>query len=175
MKRYRITILIFLYSMSVSGAQVYRCTNASGNLVYSETPCGPDAEIKVIKNTYISGKNGSSPSAVEQLENYRQNVRYINKITGSENTTTKTNAQEDPCDGVTQFQLRNARIGKDISKCHSKDDVRHIYGEPDSIDTWSERVDFDTRWRYRKANNNRIDVYFKDDRVTKWNIRQKQP
>ena len=147
----------------------YRCTDINGHDIFSQEPCGPDAiEGKLPSNieTINPGRN-----AVQQLENYRKSVERIGRITGS--AAKSKSPQTSPCDNVSRMQLRNARVSKDIMQCHSEDDIRHIYGVPKSISTWSDRPAYDTRWRFNdEENDGKIYVYFKDGLVTKWSIHQ---
>ena len=112
-------------------------------------------------------KQPAGRSALDQLENYRKQIRQIDHITGTEKKPVENHS--DPCDLVSSLQLRNARVGKNLMACQSMDDVEHIYGTPDSVSTWSKRKAYDTRWLYRLDDDSRIYVFFKDGLVTKWN------
>jgi len=162
-------ILLLLSASHAQAAEYYRCTNPNGATVFSQEPCGPDAVVETLRDSYIGGNNrSSSRSAVEQLENYRRNLKHIDNITGSNKTLKQE--KDGPCANVTSLQLRNARVSKDLMSCHSEDDVRHIYGSPNSVSTWSDNSSYDTRWRFRTEKSGKVYVYFKNGRVTKWSM-----
>ena len=71
---------------------------------------------------------------------------------------------------MTSLQLRNARVGKQVVKCHAMADVRAILGTPDSVSTWSDNKSYDTRWTYRQGED-RQSVYFRQGRVTRLDTR----
>lgn len=148
----------------------FRCSDAAGNIIFSQIPCGPDAVVEILQEPQMN-QGGQSRSAIEQLENYRKEVRKVQRITGSKRS--QREEKTDDCDAVSSLALRNARVSKDVMKCHSMDDVRHIYGEPHAEDTWSDRSAYDTRWKYRQRSHGRLYVYFKQGRVSKWSQHRK--
>jgi hypothetical protein len=160
---------------SVGAEQVYRCTNLQGVTVFSQQPCGPDARLETIDNPVVNPSD--SPSAVNQLNRYRESVRRIDRLIGKETdaaaTTGRKSAGRDVCDQVGSLTLRNARISREVIKCHSEQDVRAIHGEPDEVESWSDRLDYDQRWTYRADFNNSITtyIYFRDGYVSKWRTR----
>ncbi len=111
-------------------------------------------------------------SATEQLQNYRQQPRSIDKITGHQPVRPTDKRTGKDCDRISALQLRNARVSRDLMKCHSEDDVRNMHGAPNSIDTWSDKPAYDTRWTYRKERQT-LRVYFKNGRVTRWQNRHR--
>jgi hypothetical protein len=163
-------LLLLLGLQSAYAAQYYRCTNASGNTLFSQEPCGPDAVIETVDESYIGGENrGDSPNAIDQLKSYRQKIKHIDEITGAKSKVNrKSRSSAEPCDSVSTLELRNARVSKDVMKCHTTDDVKHIYGEPASISTWSERSGYDTRWKYRTEQDGKMYIFFKEGLVMKW-------
>lgn len=155
-------------------ADVYRCAGADGGTVFSEQPCGPDAEkLSIDAHERIGGAGEDAPNAIEQLRNYRRNVRDIEELVGGEDAPAgaRTPAAKNPCARVTSLQLRNARVGKDIVRCHRQADVRAILGEPDAVYTWSDNKAHDTRWTFHRGNTSHY-VYFKRGRVTRVNTRR---
>lgn len=159
---------LLLFFASVQATEVYRCTQPNGATSFSQQPCGPDAVVKSVRPPAVEsdrGQTGRSP--IEQLENYREQVKHINRLTGGKQQKERRNTS--PCDHVTSLELRNARVSKDLMICQSMDDVRHIYGTPESVSTWSNRKGYDTRWFFRPKETGRVYVYFKNGRVTNWN------
>lgn len=176
----KILVSVILFSISAelySASDVYRCTdaNANGNVIYDQKPCGPDAVVETLEDSYIGEKqNTRSRSAIEQLENYRRSVRETEKITGSRKESTKRKTDNDPCASIISLTLRNARISNDVMKCHTMEDVRSIYGDPKSVSTWSDRSAYDTRWKYWSREEGARYIYFKYGRVTKWSTHNKK-
>ena len=151
-------------------AEYFHCTDANGNQSFSQEPCGPDAVAETINDSYLGGEN-STPgrSPLDQLENYRNSVKKIERITGKPEKTKTTKSTQARCDNVSSLTLRNARVSRDVMKCHSMDDIRDIYGEPKSISTWSDKSAYDTRWKFRSDDRKTTYIYFKQGKVTKWN------
>ena len=164
MKSLTVFALALLLSQPLLAEQYYRCTAANGHIIFSQEPCGPEAEIR--QHQVVPRGQSQAPNAIEQLENYRNSVRQINNITGK--TEHSSDKKKTACSDVSSLKLRNARVSKDIMRCHNEDDVRHIYGAPQSVSTWSDRSAYDTRWRYRPEQGGKVYVYFKDGLVTKW-------
>lgn len=173
MKNFLLTGCLLLGCEAGYATEYYRCEDAGGNITFSEKPCGPDAVVKTTRDIYLGGQDRNSDrSALEQLQNYRKEVRKVERITGPDK---KTNRQkEGQCENVSSLALRNARIRGDVMKCHSMDDVRSIYGEPTTVSTWSNKSAYDTRWKYRKNDNRRVYIYFKQKKVTKWDQHKKR-
>lgn len=173
MKIYFLSTVILLFCEVSYAAEYYRCKDATGNITFSEIPCSPDAVVKSTRDSYLGGqKRNNDRSAIEQLQNYRKEVRRVESITGqNKKTIQKKNGH---CETVSSLALRNARISKDVLKCHSMDDVRHIYGEPVSVSTWSDKSAYDTRWKYRTDDKRRIYIYFKQGKVTKWSEQKRR-
>ena len=158
---------LLLICACVQATEVFRCTQANGTTTFSQQPCGPGAVVESVRPPIVESEKGQTGrSAVEQLENYREQVKRINRLTG--NKKQKENHKSAPCDDVTSLELRNARVSKELMACQSMNDVRHIYGTPESVSTWSSRKAYDTRWLFREENG-RVYVYFKNGRVTSWN------
>lgn len=175
MKIHVLSFILLITASVVQATDFYRCDGAGGHVIFSQKPCGPDAVVETVPDSSLKGGvRGPSRSAIDQLENFRSEVRKVEQITGSENRKIKRKSKTGPCENVSTLALRNARVSKDVMKCHSMDDVRHIYGEPRSIDTWSDRSAYDTRWNYRNNNSARVYVYFKEGRVTRWRTHNKK-
>lgn len=172
--RLMVTGLCWLVFSPLFAVDYYRCVNADGSIVFSQKSCGPDAAAGVIEHQPTGNSTaGSSPSAIEQLENYRRDVNKINRLIGSKEKTPKP--ETDHCDQVTALSLRNARVRKEIMKCHSEDDIQHIHGTADSVSEWSDRKAYDTRWTYRSREEGTLYIYFKQGKVTRWSRHGKKP
>lgn len=170
-----LAFLILFGCGTLHATDYYRCGDAGGNMTFSEKPCGPDAVVETVEDSYLGGQDRHTErSAIEQLENYRKEVRKVEKITGKKINKKNNRIKEEPCDHASSHALRNARVSNDVMKCHSMDDVRHIHGEPDSVYTWSDRSSYDTRWTYRNDEKDTLYIYFKKKKVTKWNARRKR-
>ena len=166
------TLLLLCLTLSThsKAAEYFHCTDANGNQSFSQEPCSPNAVIETTNDSYLGGeKLDPGRSALEQLENYRNSVKKIERITGKPEKVKKEKNTRPPCDNVLSLTLRNARVSKDIMKCHSMDDIRDIYGDPNSVSTWSDRSSYDTRWKYRNDKKQTTYIYFKQGQVTKWN------
>jgi len=168
MKYALVVVISTLIIQPVLAVKYYRCKDQRGNTVFSQDPCGPNAVEGTVKETPRAINDGASSNrnAVQQLENYRKSLKQIDNITGWKSKASPSKTE--PCDNVSRMQLRNARVSRDIMKCHSEDDIRHIYGMPDSVSTWSDKSAYDTRWRYHHENEGKIYVYFKDGLVSRW-------
>jgi hypothetical protein len=86
---------------------------------------------------YLPDKRSNNPdesikTPQQQLEDYRREVQKIDKLMGNVNTTRSENSSNrhiDDCGNDNTLSLRNARIGKDLIKCHTQKDVRSIFGK----------------------------------------------
>ncbi len=171
MIRNSVALICLLALPPAQAVDYYRCTQANGTTVFSESPCGPNAVREQVEATPGVSPGAATPSAIDQLENYREQVRHIEKLTGSKARSDPAKPKQDPCQGVSSLQLRNARISKSVTKCHSMDDIQAMFGSPDRVYTWSDRKAYDTRYLYRSTDKGRLNVYFKDGRVTRWSSR----
>lgn len=166
-----VTLLLLTFSMYSNAAGYYRCTDANGNTVFSQASCGDEAELKATKGTDSPHTSaGKGRNVFEQLEAMwsiggKSNSKSSNKRTGVSN-------KDDPCDGITSLQLRNARVGGDIMQCHTKDDVTSMYGVPTHQTNWTDGNGFDTKWIYQLSDSSTLLVYFRNDKVTSWSIHQ---
>ena len=149
--------------MTLNAAGYYRCTDANGNTVFSQTSCGSEAEKQVTEESRSVRTEGQSQNVFDQLNN-------MQKI-GAEPSKKKprVSKEKDPCADVRPLILRNARVGGDIMRCHTEHDVRSMFGEPDSTSTrstgnGSERV----RWKYAFKDTSSIAIDFQDGKVTSW-------
>jgi hypothetical protein len=172
-----VLVLLWTAGPAVAADQVFRCTNAQGVAVFSEIPCGPDAQVE----TYDSprSQDAASPTAIDQLNRYRDSVRDIDRLIGREQrpaaATRPREQDQDTCRQVASLKLRNARVARRVIMCHSKSDVRAIHGEPDVVENWSDRKAYDTRWTYHASYDDPLTtyIYFKDGLVSKWSTRQR--
>ncbi len=171
-RHYRVTLsALCALSSTAFAVDVYRCTDANGLPVFSQRPCGPQAQVQTIQDL-PAATSDPGRSATEQLQNYRKQLRRIDGITGHRPARSADKTTVRDCDRISALQLRNARISRDLMRCHSEDDVRNMYGAPGSIDTWSDKRAYDTRWTYRKDQQT-LRVYFKNGRVTRWQNRHR--
>ena len=166
----RLLLVLVLFSVPLlleAETSFYKC-DKNGQVVYSDKPCAENAVVKKTQDTYFGGKlHGKTRTAVDQLKSFNENkAKPVSKKKIKEEKKV-----EDPCNGVTRLELRNARISNDLMKCHTKKDVKNIYGSPYSISEWAESLIYDTVWTYRFSKIHSLDVYFKRGLVTKWKHR----
>ena len=169
-------MLLTLAIAPLQAAQFYRCTDKQGNTLFSQQPCGPNAALQSMPDQIPPAQNQSgTPSPIDQLQNYRDEVRRIDELIGSDSPdrpASPSRTQSNDCDQVSSLQLRNARVSRDIQRCHSEADVRAMKGAPDEVYQWSDRKAYDTRWMfYSDDRKTTTYVYFKNGRVTRWNQR----
>lgn len=164
-----VLVIMLTPVLDVNAAEYYRCIDASGNMIFSQASCGTDAVTKTIKESRLNSSNTNTPrSAVEQL-------RVMREIRGSDESKkikerNKPKRKNDSCSGISSLTLRNARVGKKLMKCHTKQDVQSIYGSPQSSADWSDSTVYDSKWTYYLKDSSTLFIYFKNGRVTEWSI-----
>lgn len=160
---------------SSQATDVFRCVGEDGSVAFSETPCGPDAQKKSYQGSApLSGSDAPPVSPQQQLRRYREDVQEIEDLIGREDSKAvpkKAKSSGPDCTGITRLQLRNARVSKRVMKCHAMQDVESILGDPDRVETFSDRKSYDTRWTYYFNNGNQR-IYFKNRRVSRINTLQ---
>ena len=163
-----------LRSADVFAVDVYRCVDAEGTVIFSEAPCGPDAEQRSYRGVEpLSGSKTPPESPKQQLQRYREEVEAVEKLIGKEPGKVATRRAKSSglnCNGVTRLQLRNARVKKQVLICHSKEDVRSMLGEPDRVETFTSRS-YDTRWSYYSSHGSRR-IFFTAGKVSRINTRE---
>lgn len=166
-----VALSLLMFSMSVDAAGYYRCTNANGNIVFSQTSCGEKAELITTEGTDLSRKpERKGLNVFEQLDA----MQHIGGSSNKERSKKQTGVskEKDPCKAVRPLQLRNARVGGDLMQCHTKDDVLSMYGKPNNQSTRSTGSgDEHVTWKYIYKDSSSLSVYFKNDKVTSWSKR----
>ena len=169
-------LLVLMMPVSGQATDIFRCVGKDGSTIFSEEPCGPDAQKKSYQGTApLSGSESPPVSPQQQLRRYRKGVEEIEDLIGSDDPKPAASAKKSAaldCSGVTRLQLRNARVKKQLMKCHEMRDVRSILGDPDRVETFSDRRSYDTRWTYYFTDGNQR-IFFKDRRVSRINTLQK--
>ncbi len=170
-----LAVFVLLLHSSPFATDVFRCVAADGSIVFSEAPCGPDAQKKSYQGTApLSGSESPPVSPKQQLRRYQKGVEEIENLIGRDDAkpaTRKKKSSALDCSGVTRLQLRNARVSKRVMKCHLMRDVRSMLGDPDRVETFSDRKRYDTRWTYYFNNGNQR-IYFQNKRVSRINTLQ---
>ncbi|MEN8167638.1 MAG: DUF4124 domain-containing protein [Pseudomonadota bacterium] len=162
-----VALFLLMSSMAINATGYYRCTDANGNTLFSQTSCGEKAELKTTKGNDLSDA-GEGQNVFEQLKAMRSIGENANNKRSKKQASETNN--NDPCDGITPLQLRNARVGGDIMRCHTKDDVTSMYGAPTHQTNWTDGTGFDTKWTYHFKESSRLIVYFSNEKVTSWSI-----
>lgn len=74
-------LLILTFSFSIASAEIYKCKAANGTLMFTDKPCGKDAEIIQVKND-SSGLNmsGGDFSKITESNRSREQSRDIARI-----------------------------------------------------------------------------------------------
>lgn len=169
-----LTVLVALVTVNSPAVDVFRCVDGDGTVIFSEAECGPDAEQRSYQGAEpLSGSKAPPDSPKLQLQRYRKEVKAVEKLIGKDApkpaaVSKKTSGPN--CNGVTRLQLRNARVSKELLKCHSKQDVKSILGDPDRVETFSDRS-YDTRWSYYYDSGSKR-IFFTADRVSRINTRE---
>ena len=170
-----LAVIVLLLPLSANATEVFRCVAADGSIAFSETPCGPDAQKKSYQGTApLSGSESPPVSPKQQLRRYQKGVEEIENLIGGDDpkpVTRKKKSYALDCSGVTRLQLRNARVSKNVMKCHTMRDVRSMLGDPDRVETFSDRKRYDTRWTFYFNNGNQR-IYFQNKRVSRINTLQ---
>lgn len=143
--------------------QYYRCVDEQGRVTFSQSPCGPSSELREFDDDIGSGP-ARQRSAAEQL----RIMERIRQGGGGDRAAAAARPPADLCAGVTSLTLRNARVGKQLTRCHTASDVRSMFGSPQSTARWSGGGVYDTRWNFVFEKGPRLSVYFKDGRVVRW-------
>jgi hypothetical protein len=157
-----VSLSLLSLSTTINAAGYYRCTDANGNTVFSQTSCRAGVEKQTIEETASTRTHGEKRSVFDQLES-------MSKI-GPDKVRKKprVSKKNDPCADVRPLALRNARVGGDIMRCHTQHDVRSMFGEPDSRSTWSSGNGGSVRWNYSFKDTSSLTVYFEHGKVTDW-------
>lgn len=86
-------ISVTLTLPAVSRAEVYRCQDADGNPIFSQSPCGDDAELVEIEVNENAGL-GSDPGAVQRsLEQSQEVVQDRQRAADARNIRRRSSSQ----------------------------------------------------------------------------------
>lgn len=132
------------------GAQVYRCEDAAGQTVFSQTPCADDAQVVDIDPPPAAAPPmdepapGLRPGELEMLEEGKQRRQ---KRAGSR-------------------QRQSAMYQNQVMVGMTEEQVRRAWGAPDKINRSSGGRE---QWIYRRGEFDSQYVYLEAGRVTGWN------
>lgn len=142
-------------------AALFKCTNAEGHTVFSQTPCaqiGAGDQVRMRKPDsrpmYSEGAR-EGKSATEQLEEMR---RIRGPRAADLPPAMPSASNRDRCPQISEIQRRNMIVGDQMFKCMTKREVRDVIGRaPDHVLTDSDGWE---SWHYYGANGVMVDVYF---------------
>ena len=114
--------LAFLLAFTASvQAQVFRCIDAEGNTVFSDSPCGEDAEAIQLRDNYIGGRfnqNLPAPKAAEpELQEKAKN-------------TSDNESKAETCRFINSTDLRRHLIREQVVEGMTREHVRRAFGNP---------------------------------------------
>lgn len=114
--------LVFLLAFSVTTqAQVFRCNGAEGNTVFSDTPCGEDAEAIQIRDNRIGGRFNQNLPAREAVEP---------KQKGKNEEPSENPSEPETCRFINSTDLRRYLIKEQVVKGMTREHVRSAFGDP---------------------------------------------
>ncbi|MGO1750568.1 MAG: DUF4124 domain-containing protein [Marinobacter sp.] len=111
--------LIFMFALSASTqAQVFRCNGAEGNTVFSDTPCGKDAETIQLRDNRIGGR-------------FNQNLPAPEAAEPEPNEKPSGNAPKpETCRFINSTDLRRYLIKNQVVEGMTREHVRSAFGNP---------------------------------------------
>lgn len=147
--------LVFFLALMASAqtqAQVYRCNDAEGNTVFSDTPCGEDAEAIQIRDNRIGGRFNQNLPAPEAME-----------PESHEKTAKASEAESEPetCRFINSTDLRRYLIREQVVEGMTREHVRSAFGNPPETYGGPREV-WIYQTRYYGALYELTYVYFKD-------------
>lgn len=115
-----LTALAFLLVLGVPPqAQVFRCHDAGGTAVFSDTPCGEDAEAIQLRDNHIGGRFNQNLPALAEPEPQEQ--------TGEESGGA---SRPETCRFINSTDLRRHLIKGQVVKGMTREHVRRAFGNP---------------------------------------------
>lgn len=117
-----LTGLAFLLALSAPAqAEVYRCNDAEGNTVFSDTPCGEDAKAIQLRDNHIGGRFNQNLPAPEAANPEPKETH--------EEASSKASKSE-TCRFINSTDLRRYLIKEQVVKGMTREHVRRAFGDP---------------------------------------------
>ncbi|MDO6441531.1 DUF4124 domain-containing protein [Marinobacter sp. 2_MG-2023] len=162
MLRLLIGLVFPLVFATATQAEVFRCSDAEGNTVFSDTPCGENAEAIQIRDNRIGGRfNQNLPASSAAKPEPHEKVEKASEA-GSEPET---------CRFINSTDLRRYLIREQVVKGMTREHVRSAFGNPPETyggpqEVWIYQTD------YYGALYELTYVYFKDGCVERVEYRK---
>lgn len=145
--------LVFLLAFTAPAqAQVFRCNDAEGNTVFSDTPCGENAEPIQLRDNRIGGRFNQNLPTPEAVEPESQEKTGEPSGKASESKT---------CRFINSTDLRRYLIREQVVEGMTREHVRSAFGNPPETYGGPQEV-----WIYQTRHYGALYeltyVYFKD-------------
>jgi hypothetical protein len=162
MPRLLISLAFLLAFITPTQAQVFRCIGADGNTVFSDSPCGEDAEAIQLRDNRIGGSFNQNLPAPEAAEPEPKE--------NSENASDTASGAE-TCRFINSTDLRRYLIREQVVEGMTREHVRRAFGNPPETYGGPQEV-WIYQTRYYGALYELTYVYFKDGCVERVEYRK---
>jgi len=155
--------LVFLIAfVAPTQAEIFRCNGAEGNTVFSDTPCGEDAEAIQLRDNRIGGRFNQNLPTPEPAEPESQ-----------EKTGEPSGRAPEPetCRFINSTDLRRYLIREQVVEGMTREHVRSAFGNPPETYGGPQEV-WIYQTRYYGALYELTYVYFKDGCVKRVEYRK---
>lgn len=155
--------LAFLLAFTASvQAQVFRCIDAENNTVFSDSPCGEDAEAIHLRDNYIGGRFNQNLPAPKAAEPEPQEKAK---------NTSDNESKAGTCRFINSTDLRRHLIREQVVEGMTREHVRRAFGNPPETYGGPQEV-WIYQTRYYGALYELTYVYFKDGCVERVEYRK---
>lgn len=145
---------------TITAGTIYKCKDENGNMVFSQTRCGDDAETQNVEDVPVI--QGGSKSATQQLEE----MQAIRRSGKSASSTKKSPARESDCPPMSHIARRNKLVGDEVFKCMTQSELRGVVGRgPDSVRSGS---DGEESWHWYLGSNSFHAYFDNKGRLMTW-------
>ena len=115
------SLVLLLAFAAPAHTQVFRCIDAEGNTVFSDSPCGADAETIQLRDNHIGGS-------------FNQNLPDPD-VVGPESSEKATNpsaktSEAETCRFINSTDLRRYLIREQVVEGMTREHVRSAFGNP---------------------------------------------
>lgn len=145
-------LAVLLALSAPTQAQVFRCSGAEGNAIFSDTPCGENAKAIQLRNNHIGGRfNQNLP-----------NSEVVSPKQKEKNSEPSDDASElETCRFINSTDLRRYLIKNQVVEGMTREHVRSAFGNPPETYGGPQEV-WIYQTRYYGALYELTYVYFKD-------------
>jgi hypothetical protein len=155
--------LVFSLAMTVSAqTQVFRCDDVEGNTIFSDTPCGEDAEAIQLRDNRIGGRFNQNLPAPDAAETGP--AKKAGEPPGEA-------SEPDTCRFINSTDLRRYLIREQVVEGMTREHVRSAFGNPPETYGGPQEV-WIYQTRYYGALYELTYVYFKDGCVARVEYRK---